>query len=503
MMYKKRARQNGPNKSKKMSKSKNSASNTNYNTHFQGENMEADEQNNQFNFNGLESYIRNLKKATAKNVYPENKTRMIDTKQLNSSKLLKKADRPMSSKRGSVRRSQNRPKPKENVYDSFSMPNSFLDMSSTPGSNNRYKQTANKNSKLNLSHSYMNNMLSNESILRLQKNRLSESTKPVRRNGPVGQTPSKSKQSRGRASSNPRTGVRESFNQSATSLKSRKGKMMSATKLNKIVNGKNSKHQLIIDQRDRIRKIYNPTNLALKSSSSNIMVSDEFPSIKSKNSKTGMSTSFNAGSRLNKSRHSTQIKESNTNDFINSTGEWKANQYIDNVGNPLLAEGGMVRDANQGDIMGHDDMAKLPRNDIASHSLIGNLSGKGKLVTGASSQDISTVSINAKKNGFPNGYEQSLSNMIKYDTTAVISEEFSNNEDHMTHLMMQSILQGNIKHSNIEEVHILHVTLQHMLKKILKGVDNTKTSDENKSQEQPKTDNNNIKNEDESQLINI
>lgn len=207
--------------------------------------------------------------------------------------------------------------------------------------------------------------------------------------------------------------------------------------MNRIVNGKQSKHQIIMDQRERIRKIYNPTNLGLKSCSSNIMVSDEFPSIKNKNGKNGMNSSFNSGSRL-KSRHSSNMKESHSKEFINNTGEWKVNQYSDQVINPL-SEGllGNTNGKREAPICA-EETSKIPRNDVASHSLIGNLSGKGKLITGASSQDVSTVSINTKKNNLQNGYEQSITNMIKYDTTAVISEEFYSNDDRLTHMLMNN-----------------------------------------------------------------
>ena len=48
------------------------------------------------------------------------------------------------------------------------MPNSFLDMSSTPGSNT-YKNTTelSKSKNMESSKGYLNNMLSNESILRI------------------------------------------------------------------------------------------------------------------------------------------------------------------------------------------------------------------------------------------------------------------------------------------------------------------------------------------------
>lgn len=73
----------------KVSKSKDKISNPNNEKSSKtNHNLQINEQS-KFDFNGLESYIRNLKKATAKNAYPQAKTRMIDTKQLNSSKLLK------------------------------------------------------------------------------------------------------------------------------------------------------------------------------------------------------------------------------------------------------------------------------------------------------------------------------------------------------------------------------------------------------------------------------
>lgn len=182
-----------------------------------------------------------------------------------------------------------------NVYDSFSMSNKYLEMSSTPDTQKtRYISSKNpSNNYLGLRKSYANaNVMSSESLLKIQKGRQSESTKPSRQVRINGRTPSRLRNSR--ASSNPRMNSRELHNNSSSSVKGRKGQLMSSSKLSKILS---EQANIMFDQKERIKKIYEPINTALKPSSSNIKVSDEFPSIKSKHMPNMTQAVFHSDSR--------------------------------------------------------------------------------------------------------------------------------------------------------------------------------------------------------------
>ena len=118
-----------------------------------------------------------------------------------------------------------------------------------------------------------------------------------------------------RAYSNPRMNNKEMHNNSNNSLRGRKGMLMSATKIGKIISEQN---QILIDQRERIRKIYDPKNLGTRSGSNNIRVTDEFPNI-SKNLETGVNSSFTSDKRNSGQRYNLGEKMSYTS---NKTGEW-------------------------------------------------------------------------------------------------------------------------------------------------------------------------------------
>lgn len=131
-----------------------------------------------------------------------------------------------------------------------------------------------------------------------------------------------------------------------------------------------------------------------------------------------------------------------------------------------VPEGLMSTDVGRRENMGIDEFARIQRNEATSHSLLGNLSGTDHK-KGRGFKENSTVSINLKKHNLNNGYEQSLSNMIKYDTTAVISEEYSNFEDPFTQMYTNSILSVTKGDRNIEEMHYLQVQLFKNIKKVL------------------------------------
>lgn len=333
-------------------------------------------------------------------------------------KSVRKSERDYSNNRRSSNRKSNKlVNMSSNVYES-SMSNKFLEMSSTPdNSKTRYASTkpSVSNSYMGLRKSYAGQMIPAENNIRMRQ---SESTKPVRNTKITGRTPSKLRNSKMRASSNPKLGTRELHNSSSASIKGRKGQLMSSSKLGKIINDQTNH---LLEQKQRIKQIYNPSNELLMSSASNIKVTDEFPSIKSKNL-----TSANKAVKddRNKSKRYSQL-QNRTNDSGHNTEEWKGNQTHDQLSNSdimhKVPEGLMSTDVGRRENIGVEDFARIDRNNVNSHSLLGNLSGAQHKLKKKLSKDNSTVP-------------------IKYDTTAVISEEFSNFEDPFTQMYTNSIL---------------------------------------------------------------
>lgn len=215
---------------------------------------------------------------------------------------------------------------------------------------------------------------------------------------------------------------------------------MSATKIGKIIAEQSN---ALMDQRERIRKIYDPNNMAARSSSSNIKVTDEFPSINSKNMKngvSGMNPSFTNDSRHISQRYNNpNRKTADSMPRSEDKSKPEGNMIYSDVKSKEI-EG--ATELNRREPIGVEELIRAKRNDGASHSLLGNLSGTENRIAGVTSKENSTVSIKSKKTNFHNGYEQSLSNVIKYDTTAVISEEYSNFEDPFTQMYTNSILSG-------------------------------------------------------------
>lgn len=144
-----------------------------------------------------------------------------------------------------------------------------------------------------------------------------------------------------------------------------------------------------------------------------------------------------------------------------------------------VPEGLLSTDVGRRENMGVEEFTRGPRNEATSHSLLGHLSGTDHKIKGRTTKDNATMSINTKKYNMPHGYEQSLSNMIKYDTTAVISEEYSNYDDPFTHLYTNSILSGWKPDRNIEEMHYLQVSLFKSIRKVLEK------SEQDKDQKKP------------------
>jgi hypothetical protein len=247
--------------------------------------------------------------------------------------------------------------------------------------------------------------------------RQSESTKPVRNIRVTGKTPSKIRNHKIRASSNPRLVNREIHENSVTSFKGRKGQLMSSSKLGKIINEQTSN---LLDQKERIQQIYDPSNLILKQSSNNIKISDEFPQIKNKN-RTQNKIILNSENR-SKNRYS-QLQNNLSREILHNSGEWSNKQKKDN--SEILArvpEGLMSTEVGRRENLDPEHLSR-GKHEPSSQSLLGNIRMNQHRLKKQLVKDNSTMP-------------------IKYDTTAVISEEYSNFEDPFTQMYTNSILSG-------------------------------------------------------------
>jgi hypothetical protein len=276
------------------------------------------------------------------------------------------------------------------------------------------------NSNVEMRKSYAGQSRPGETSMRMMKMRQSESTKPVKNTRITGRTPIKQKNPKIRAFSNPRLGTRELHNNSSTSIKGRKGQLMSSSKLGKIISEQTNN---LLEQKHRIKHIYNSSNGILIASASNIKVTDEFPTIKNKNpnyANKALKDDSNTSKRYSQMQH-------RTNDSGHNTEEWKGNQTHDQLSNSdimhKIPEGLMSTDVGRREDVEVDDFRRIARNESASHSLLGNLSGNQHKLKKKLSNDNSTAP-------------------IKYNTTAVISEEYSNFEDPFTQMYTNSILSG-------------------------------------------------------------
>ena len=293
-------------------------------------------------------------------------------------------------------------------------------MSSTPDNSN--------NRRLNYSNSYIGKRKNNidqtklmDSSMRMMKMRQSESTKPVRNLGVTGRTPNKMENNKGRASSNPRLGGRDMHYNSSASIKGRKGKLMSSSKLGKMISEQTNN---LLEQKERIKQIYDPRNVMLKPESNNIKVTDEFPSIKNKNLKIENKVILNNEARGLNMRYS-QLQSNISRDKVGNSGEWKGkkNAILNSEGMGKVPSGLISTEVGRREHLGAEDFSRIQRNEATSHSLLGNLSGNEHKLKEQLLKENSTVP-------------------IKYDTTAVISEEYSNFDDPFTQMYTNSILSG-------------------------------------------------------------
>jgi hypothetical protein len=282
------------------------------------------------------------------------------------------------------------------------------------------------------------NIAPNENYMKYQKGRLSESTKPSRPSKVLGKTPSKVRYSRARASSNPRLGSnRENQNMSSSYMKGRKGRLMSSSRLGKIIADQSN---AIFEQKERIKKIYEPNSTGLQNRE--YRIPEEFPSINNKH----LQKAVDLANQKIKNPRGAQGSHKKIIEQMNKTEERIISDTSDSMINPNLlkrvTEGLLSTEIGRRENIGVEEFIHNPRKDATSHSLLGNLEETDYKVRRDSSKDNSTFSINAKKHNMMNGYDPSLSNLIKYDTTAVISEERSNLDDPFTQMFSNTILTG-------------------------------------------------------------
>ena len=261
---------------------------------------------------------------------------------------------------------------------------------------------------------------------------------------------------------------------------------MSATKIGKIIA---EQSKLLLDQRDKIRKIYNPNNLGIRSSSNNIRANDQFPSIKNKNLEKAINSSF-TGDTLGQRSNNLGEKLSYSS---NRSKEWKkrgskANlAYSDSkkIENEVNNHTGIRKQAEVSDLI------RTNWNDINSLSFVGNMGGTDWGMIERAAKENATMSIKAKKQMYPQWYEQSLSNNKKYDTTVVMSEKLSGLEMPFTQMYTYSILSNGVPDRNIEELHYIRVKLWKGLRRLLEKTEST--NDKNNEDASPQIKNKSTK----------
>lgn len=297
----------------------------------------------------------------------------------------------MRSSLSNAKRAQRANDLSHDVYDSFSMSSKILNMSATPeNGRDRFKYSKGlNNSYLNLRKSY--------GVARIGNSRDSESTQPLRHSYFAGGTPSKMRNHRMRASSNPKMGHGA---EGSGSIRGRRGQLMSASRQGRVVNGKQMKSSYISNQRGRIRKIYNP-NREHGSSKPNIMVTDEIPSLK--NRKSGLNSSLTSDGRFKGSRYSNSKKRGSNS----HTGEWNLSQYQDSgIGSDihLNHSDAMISNDGRRENVRVEEFAIVNRNNTTAQSLLGNLSGNAKPSIVNTSQDGKSAAMRQVQN-YPNGVE--------------------------------------------------------------------------------------------------
>ena len=109
------------------------------------------------------------------------------------------------------------------------------------------------NSNIETRKSYMGQSRPGETSMRMMKMRQSESTRPVKNTRITGRTPINKRNPKIRAFSNPRLGSRELHSNSSTTIKGRKGQLMSSSKLGKIISEQTNN---LLEQKHRIKQIY-------------------------------------------------------------------------------------------------------------------------------------------------------------------------------------------------------------------------------------------------------
>ena len=237
---------------------------------------------------------------------------------------------------------------------------------------------------------------------------------------------------------------------------------MSATKIGKIIA---EQSKLLLNQRDKIKKIYNPNNLGIRSSSNNIRASNEFPLINNKNVEKAINSSFN-GEHFGQRTNNFGDKLSYSSSKEGKKRDSRTNLIYSDSKN-INSEALNTNDSNIRKQLGVSEMIRTNWNEANSLSILGNISGVDLRAIEKAAKENATMSIKAKKQKYYQHYEQSLSNKMKYETTVAMSEKYPNLEGQHPQMYTYSILSACKPDRNIEEIHYIQVNLLKGVRKIL------------------------------------
>lgn len=237
---------------------------------------------------------------------------------------------------------------------------------------------------------------------------------------------------------------------------------MSATKIGKIIA---EQSKMLLNQRDKIKKIYNPNNAGIRSSSNNLRASNEFPLINNKNVEKAINSSFN-GEHFGQRSNNLGDKLSYTSSRDGKKRDSRTNLVYSDTKN-VTSEALNTNDSNLRKQFGVSELIRTNWNDANSLSLLGNISGVDLRMIEKAAKENATMSIKSKKQKHCQYYEQSLSNNMKYDTTVAMSEKYPNIEAQHAQMYTYSILSAWKPDRNIEEIHYIQVKLFKGLRKIL------------------------------------
>ncbi|CAI2369572.1 unnamed protein product [Moneuplotes crassus] len=378
----------------------------------------------------IAGYIESLKKASSKNNNISGlKGKQRDLSQQRPS-LRNKRDLLVRKSRQKIARRADKIVTNTRRISNSNHPK-FLQMGDSPEySANRFKvgKILNGSSSFIKNPNYQDQTKLMDSSMRMMRMRQSESTKPARNMRITDKPSSKVRNSKMRANSNPRLGNRDMHSNSSASFKGRKGQLMSSSKLGKIINDQTNN---ILEQKVRI---LNPGNISKKM------------------------------------RYS-QLQYNDSREVLNNSGEWSNKIKVNTEMFGKIPPGLMSTEVGKRKERGAEDFSR-GKKEATSHSLLGNIHPNEHRLKKQLLKDNSTVP-------------------IKYDTTAVISEEYSNFDDPFTQMYTNSILSGNKAEKNIEEMHYLQINLCKMTRKMLEKTEKAE-SEAHPNPRKPQADTSNL-----------